>query len=155
MWTCRGSGILRTPIHYDPADIAGGINVAKEQVISSSSSDVSKEQIIAWNPDVIIMGQVLRHRMPDSVSIEDVLSDPDLQSINAVKNHKVYYTKGFACGWDPATGLTETFYFAKLFHPEKFMDLDVEKEGNDIFKRFYGVDGLYTEMSAFYELHLE
>ena len=155
MWTCFGNGILKTPIHYDPVDIAGGMNVAKGSGFGGYSAEVSKEQIIAWNPDIIILGQVLRHRMPDSVSIVDILSDPDLQSINAVKNHKVYYTKGFACGWDPATGLTETFYFAKLFHPEKFMVLDVEKEGNEIFKRFYGVEGLYTEMSEFYELHLE
>jgi iron complex transport system substrate-binding protein len=56
----------------------------------------------------------------------------------------VYYTKGHFIGWDPATGLAEAYYMAKLFHPDKFKDLDVEAEGNLILKEFYGVDGLYT-----------
>jgi hypothetical protein len=33
---------------------------------------------------------------------------------------------------------------AKLFHPDKFEDLNVEKECNEILERFYGVDNLYT-----------
>ena len=36
---------------------------------------------------------------------------------------------------------------AKLFYPEKFEDLDIEKKGNDIFERFYGLDGLYTYLA--------
>jgi hypothetical protein len=42
---------------------------------------------------------------------------------------------------------------AKLFYPEEFKDLDVEKECNEILERFYGNDGLYTEMSAHYDLY--
>lgn len=73
-----------------------------------------------------------------------MLSDPDLQTVNAVKNKTVYYTKGWYMGWDPATGVAECFYMAKLFHPEKFSTLNVEKEDNAILKEFYGADGLYT-----------
>jgi len=77
---------------------------------------------------------------------EEVLSDPDLQTVNAVKNHRINHTKGFMMGWDPVTGLTEVFYMAKLFHTDKFEDLDMEKEGNEILKRFYEVESLYTKM---------
>jgi iron complex transport system substrate-binding protein len=39
-------------------------------------------------------------------------------------------------------------HMAKIFYPDKFKDnLDLEKEGNEIFKRFFGEDGLYTEMA--------
>jgi iron complex transport system substrate-binding protein len=140
--------LTRTPLHYAPIELAGGINVADESGNDFFMVDVSKEQILAWNPDIIVI-----HRVPTSKphvwgnNRDDILSDPDLQSINAVKNNRVYYTKGFCAGWDPATGIVETLYLAKLFHPDKFEDLDVEAVSNDILEHFYGAEGLYTEMS--------
>jgi len=141
---CGGrSAITQTWGRYDPINIAGGINVAEECVVGSGSSIVSKEQIIAWNPDIILIHGV---SPPHAISIADVLADPDLQTVNAVKNRDVNYTKGYMIGWDPATGLTECFYMAKLFHLDEFEDLDEEGEGNEILEKFYGVEGLYTEM---------
>jgi iron complex transport system substrate-binding protein len=140
--------LTMTPLNYDPIDLAGGMNVAKEAGETFFTVEVSKEQILAWNPEIIVI-----HRVPTSKShvwgnsIDKILSDPDLQSIDAVKNNRIYYTKGFCYGWDPATGIVETLYLAKLFHPDKFEDLDVEAAGNDILEHFYGAEGLYTEMS--------
>ena len=146
--------LTKTPLHYDPIDIAGGINVAKGSGPNLFMIEVSKEQIIAWNPNIIVI-----HRVPTSKSHvwgnkrEDILSDPDLRIVNAVKDKRVYYTKGFCAGWDPATGLAETLYLAKLFHPDKFEDVDIEEEGNKILEQFYGVDGLYTEMAELCEFY--
>jgi iron complex transport system substrate-binding protein len=116
--------------------------VAKE-LMSGTSFTVSKEQIIAWNPDIILIHGI---SPPHAISIEDVLSDPDMQTVNAVKNRNVQYTKGYAIGWDPATGLAECYYMAKLFHPDMFDDLDEEEIGDEILEKFYGVEGLYTNM---------
>jgi iron complex transport system substrate-binding protein len=126
-------------------DLAGGINVAGELLPSSGSVavSVSIEQIIAWNPDIILLHGVFP---PHKLSKETILSDPRLVTVNAIKNQEVNYTKGYMIGWDPAMGLTEAYYMAKLFHPDKFENLDEEKEGNEIIERFYGVDDLYTEM---------
>ena len=139
----RASDITRAVTSYDPLDIAGGINVAAEIRPDSGSVvvDISKEQIIKWNPDIILIHSFSKE---PKLSIEKVLSDPTLQTVSAVKNKHIYYTKGWYIGWDPATGLTECFYMAKLFHPTIFKDLDVEEEGNEILKRLYGADGLYT-----------
>ena len=138
---CRGD-ITKTPGIYEPVEIAGGRNVAKE-LMGGSSVTVLKEQIIDWCPDIILIHSGSKqHR----VTVEDVLSDPELATLNATKNGNVNYTKGYYISWDPATGVTESLYMAKLFHPDKFRDLDVEREGNRILKRFYGVDGLYTWM---------
>jgi len=150
---CRGiCEITKTWGRYAPGDIAGGINVAEDQVLSSGSSIVSKEQIIDWNPDLILLHGGSKTDAWD-LSIEDILADPDLQTVNAVKNGNVNYTKGYMIGWDPATGLTEAFYMAKLFHPDKFEDLDVEEKNNEILKRFYGVDGLYTWLLENYDFY--
>ena len=131
--------ITRTTGEYYPIDIAGGINVAK----GISGSTVLKEQIIKWNPDIIL---VCPRAGVAGDPVETVLSDPDLQSINAVKNRAVYPTPYAYCRGTPADkNLAAAFYLAKLFHPEKFKDMDVEEEGNEIYERFLGVDGLYTE----------
>ena len=131
---------------YYPVDLAGGINV----VSSDYSITVSKEQVIAWDPDFIL---IHGPSAPHTLSIEDVLLDPDLQTVNAVKNRDVYYTKGHFIGWDPATGLTEAFYMAKLFHPDEFEDLDVEEKCNEILKEVYKADGLYTWLLENTDLH--
>jgi len=140
----RAKDVTRAVVKYDPLDMAGGVNVAEELWHGGGSTvvDISKEQVIKWNPDIIMLhGFGKTH---ESFSIERVLEDPDLQTVNAVKNRNVNYTKGWYIGWDPATGVAETFYMAKIFYPDEFEDLDVEERGNEILERFYGVDGLYT-----------
>ena len=140
------AALTRTTGRYYPIDTAGGINVAKD--ISGSTTTVSKEQIIKWNPDIILVVRSMLEIDPAYASdpIELVLADPDLQTVNAVKNCTVYYTSYAYCYGTPQDrNLAAAFYLSKLFHPEKFKDLDVEVEGNEIYERFLGVDGLYSE----------
>ena len=154
-WTGGMETITYTPGIYAAVDIAGGMNVVSEDPgthgpYSPYMWEVSKEQIIAWNPDIILI-----HACTGPIAIEDVLADPDLQSITAVQNNEVYYTKGFMFGWDPATGVIEaSCYMPKLFHSEEFSDLDVDDEGNEILKEVYGADGIWTEMTEVYDLYM-
>jgi iron complex transport system substrate-binding protein len=142
VYLTKHKGVTICPPFYEPIDLAGGIYVGNE-LPGIAMCQISKEQLIKWNPDIfLIMRQGASS--PSWLSVEEVLSDPDLQSINAVKNKKVYYTTAFCRDLPQQRFIPETMYLAKLFHPDKFKDLDLEKEGNEIFKRFYGVDGLYT-----------
>ena len=145
-----------TPATYAPVEVAGGINVAEDPGTYGPYGpfmwQVSKEQIIAWNPDMILIHSYMpapQHNIPK----EDILTDPDLQSTTAVKNKDVYYTKGFQFGWDSATGVTECFYMSKLFHPEEFAGLDVEEKGNEILEEVYGADGIWTGMTEMFDLY--
>jgi len=142
VYLTKHKGVTICPPFYEPIDLAGGIYVGNE-LPGTAMCRISKEQLIKWNPDIFL---IMRQGAPSPswLSVEDVLSDPDLQSINAVKNKKVYYTTAFCRDLPQQRFIPETMYLAKLFHPDKFKDLDLEKEGNEIFKRFYGVDGLYT-----------
>ena len=144
------SGITQPYGTYDPIEIAGGINVAAESGYGWET-DTTKEHVIKWNPDIILIHSTSKSH--GFCTIEDILSDPDLEPINAVKNKRVYYSKGGYVGGNPATAVTEGPYMAKLFYPEKFEDLDVEEEGNMILKMFYGVDGLYTYMQENCDLY--
>ena len=142
-------GFTRTTNQYYPLDIAGGINVARDVLPEKSGStavDVSKEQIIAWDPDIIIIAHSFGKSLDEMNDVERVLTDPDLQSMKAVKNGDVYFTLYPYClGTPHDRNLAAAFYLAKLFHPEEFEDLDVEEEGNEIYERFLRVDGLFSE----------
>ncbi|MCD6530060.1 ABC transporter substrate-binding protein, partial [Candidatus Bathyarchaeota archaeon] len=137
---------LTTLTWSSEVDYAGGINVAKSMNATRPWMKVSLEQVIRWNPDIIIIPGVCIPRR-EGINPEDLLNNPDWQAIKAVKNGKVYRVTwlGFF-GFDPAGTVISTFQRAKLFHPNLFRNLDVEREGNEIFKAVYGVDGLYTEL---------
>lgn len=139
------SGVTSTANVYEPIEIAGGKNVAEGMPGSDSWGhvDVSKEQIIDWDPDIIL---ITCYSKDNWITVDEVLSDPALQTVSAVKNKRVYNTKGWYAGWDPATGLCECIYMARLFYPERFEDFDVEAECNEVLEEFYGVDGLYDWM---------
>ena len=135
-------GFIATTGRYDPLDIAGGINVAK----GTSGTRVLKEQIIDWNPDIIIIAHSFGSTLDEMNDVERTLLDPDLQTINAVKNERVYFTLyPYCCGTPQDRNIVAAFYLAKLLHPDKSEDLDVEKEGNEIMEAFLGVDGLFSE----------
>ena len=140
-----GGSITRTTNFYEPLNIAGGINVATDcGAASYGEVDVSKEQILLWNPDIIIVSP---HGIGKSFDdVEVILTDPDLQTVDAVKNHRVYFSVyPYCCGTPPDRNLANMMYLAKLFHPEEFADLDVEEEGNEIYEGFLRVDGLFSE----------
>jgi iron complex transport system substrate-binding protein len=131
-----------------PSEIiyAGGINVAYNPQSPTPWAKVSLEQIIAWNPDIIILHGFGKW------SPEDLYRDPNWQQIKAVREHRVYkLTLGWA-GWDPAGIVIQVLQCAKVFHPDIFKELDVEAEANKVFKFVYGVDGLYTRLKKDYGL---
>jgi len=130
---------------YDAFDYAGVINVASNDE-GLKLYETSKEQIALWNPDYIYLQSFDKEQM-DGFYTSDLLAEDDvLKHIDAVKNNRVYKLRGPNADWDTAVQLTEVFYTAKIFYPDVFGELDVEAHGNEIFKTFYGVDNLYSEM---------
>jgi iron complex transport system substrate-binding protein len=127
---------------------AGGINVAYNPQLQSPWYRVSLEQIIAWNPDIVILHGFGKW------GPEDLYKDPNWQTVKAVREHRVYkLTLGWT-GWDPAGMVIQVLQCVKVFHPDVFKDLNVEVEANKIFKFVYGVDGLYTRLKVDYGLSI-
>jgi iron complex transport system substrate-binding protein len=135
--TCRCCGTC------SDIEFAGGLNV-----VEATGGQVSKEQVIKWNPDVII----IQWGTPETIN--EVLSDPVLQKLNAVKNERVYSTRiGYCSGGVLGQHLIQVHYLAKLFYPDEFEDLDMEEEGNEIMEHLYGADGMYTDMAGEYNFY--
>ena len=134
-----------------PFDEAGGISIKKDLGVS----EISVEKLIEWNPDVIFItnsgpshyGEEGFKSSPLSLTVEQVLADPQLQTVNAVKNGSVYYVTGCCMASPHQRMMVGIMYLAKIFYPDKLKDLDLEKEGNEIFEAFYGDDGIYTEFA--------
>lgn len=161
-WTSWTGDILNTVCDFDPIELAGGKNVAADAANFAKGERgilITREHLLDWDPEFIFISRYQPqswHRngqtRPLPVTIQDVLSNPLYQSVRAVRQKNVYYTTAFCNWWPHQRALAQVFYMAKLFHPQRFADLDVEAEGNRIFKRFYGADSLYSEMARDLEL---
>ena len=140
--------LTRTPVTYEPVDIAGGINCAEGVLpayLGTIATVVQLEQIVIWQPDVfLVQGNYPPHERP--VTVEGVLLDKRFGSLPAVRNKKVFYTFGYWYWWDPAEVLVETLYLARLFHPEAAGPVSLETEGNEIFKKYYGIEGGFSSL---------
>lgn len=148
-WSRPKIGDPRTNASYEAFEIAGGILVAKDgNVIPESVYKVTKEQIIKWNPSYIFVHKSFIKKVPGWHTLDTIRGDEILQDIDAIKNNKLYPIRGHLRGWDIASEVTELFYIAKILYPNKFTNVDVEREGNEILKKFYNIDNLYTEMST-------
>jgi len=132
-----GRDFTRTVNTYYPLIMAGGINVAKDCPGGDDNLNVALEQIIAWNPDVILLA---------GSNADFVLNSPELQSVKAVQEGRVYTIfPVYSYGYPHDKNLLNVILIAKILYPDKFADLDLENEGNEIFEAFVGVDGVFTD----------
>ena len=137
-WAYR-HGVGWTTKSYWPLELAGGINVAKD--IPAHYMEVTKEEIVNWNPDVILV-----HGYKGKAAVDEIIEDPALQTVNAVKEGRVYGCLGPYIGNDPVSLLVDTYHIAKLLYPEKFADIDVLAKGEEVYQKLYGKPGLFKAM---------
>lgn len=111
---------------------AGALNVAATTV--QGYKQVSMEQIIDWNPQVIFV----QNRYP--FVIKEILSQSQWQSIDAVRNKQVYLMPEYAKAWGypmpEAIGIGE-LWMAKKLYPQYFTDIDIQKYADNWYLRFY------------------
>ena len=99
---------------------AGGVNVAAEAGVASNQV-VSKESVIAMGPGVIIVTQAGEG---GGEFVEDLLADPALTEVPAVKDRRVFLGDGkiytTLSHWN-VRGIEET---AKLLYPDLFAGVE-------------------------------
>lgn len=111
---------------------AGALNVAASTV--KGYKQVSLEQIIAWNPEVIF----IQDRYPQVV--DEIKQDPRWQVINAVQNNRIYVMPEYAKAWGypmPEAMAIGELWMAKKLYPEKFADIDMPTVVNNWYQKFY------------------
>ncbi|TPW41556.1 ABC transporter substrate-binding protein [Mixta tenebrionis] len=110
---------------------AGALNVA---AAVNGYKQVSMEQIIAWNPQVILV----QNRYPQVIN--EIKTQPAWRVIDAVQHQRVWLMPEYAKAWGypmpEATGLGE-LWLAKKLYPKKFKDIDMQQQADNWYMRFY------------------
>jgi iron complex transport system substrate-binding protein len=121
---------------------AGGKNANTESTTGNAQAEFSLEQIIEWNPDVIITGK------PEEV--DQILNDESWASITAVQNGAVYVNPKGVFGWDRygVEELLQVQWAAALLHPELFPDLQIEDKVKAFYKDYLRYDLTDAEVEA-------
>lgn len=105
---------LGNSINVETLDYVGAVNVAAE--VKGGLTLVSLEQVIAWNPDVIVT--------IDREFAERVRIDPNWRSIKAVQQGRVHLSPKMPFGWvdfPPALNrLPGLWWLGSIFYPQIF-----------------------------------
>ena len=120
--------------HGQLIDLCGGINVAELPTSAEASSvQVSIEQVMGWNPDIIIT--------TNTEFYNNVYSDSKWSNLEAVKNHQVYLSPQSPFKWfDRPTGANMIIgapWTAKVIYPDKYTDLNLKDLTKEFYNNFY------------------
>ena len=124
--------------HGQLINLVGGINVADSLNRGNTTSgvQVSIEQVINWNPDVIITTD------PDFYN--NVYNDSKWAGVNAVKNHEVYLSPQSPFKWfDKPVGANMIIgvpWTAKVIYPDLYSDIDLVSATKEFYSEFYHID---------------
>ncbi len=109
---------------------AGGISVSAGER-STEKYQFDKEQLLKWDPEIIIVST------PNE--FKSIYNDSIYNDISAVKNKRVYIGPIGIFRWchrDVEMPLT-VLWAAKISHPNKFKDADLEKETMEFYRKFF------------------
>ncbi|HBF34378.1 TPA: ABC transporter substrate-binding protein [Candidatus Sumerlaeota bacterium] len=125
--------------HVELLDVLGAVNVAEVPIISSMGrSPVSMEQLLVWNPEIIISGY--EHGLGPGGLRDEVLADVAWKNIAAVKNKKVFETPQYPFNWfDRPPSVNRILgikWVAYLLYPDVF-PFDMRKETSEFYEKFY------------------
>jgi iron complex transport system substrate-binding protein len=114
-------------------ELAGGRNASDEL---NGTVSVNKEQIAAWNPDVIFL-----NAFEAKLNVDWVYNDPILSLTNAAKSKRVYKMPLGGYRWDPPSQESPLSWMwtANLLHPQIFK-YDLRTEMKTAYKTLYNYD---------------
>ena len=123
-------------------ELGGGINLAKD--IKGRWTEVSPEQIVAWNPDYLFLGSSF-----DDGDKEEIYNDPAFATVAAVRNKQVYIFPSNIGWWDYPLphAVLGMLWTADKINPELFEDMDVKKIADEYYKD-YLMGYTFTELGG-------
>lgn len=131
-------------IHADVIDRIGAVNAADVEAVSSGGgSEVSFEQVLLWNPDLVIV---------DSQKLYDTLTtDPMWQELDSVKNGKIFKipTAPYSYMSSPPSvnRMIGIEWLGSLVYPEIYTS-DIREEVKNFYQLFYHIDVTDEKLEA-------
>jgi iron complex transport system substrate-binding protein len=125
---------LAGSINLEVLERAGAINVAASAG-TGGITKVSIEQVLSWNPDVILA--------LDPGFYRSVATDPLWRSVKAVRDKRIYLSPNLPYGWlEEPPGVNRLIgvrWLTSILYPKQFPE-DLRGITRDFYKRFYQVD---------------
>ena len=129
-------------VHAESMNFAGGLNVAAgvEEQKGYGHSPVSMEQVLRWNPEVVITGY--DHTSSPGEFYARIWTDSRWKNVAAVRNREVYETPQYPFCWiDRPPSVNRIIgikWLANIFYPELF-HYDMREETRLFYQTFYQV----------------
>jgi len=128
--------------HTEVLNLVGGQNVAQVELDASGygMSAVSLEQVILWDPDVIL---VASDPTEESTAYQEITTRAEWSGISAVKNRRVYQIPRGPFDWfDRPPCISRIIgvrWLGNLLYPDLYA-YDIKTEAKDFYKLFYQID---------------
>ncbi len=144
------SGLATDPAdshHADVLKFVRGVNVADVPAKGGQGmSAVSMEQVLAWNPDVVLVSS----STGGTQNYQSILTDVSWAKIKAVQNKKVYITPLLPFGWfdrpPNIMRINGIVWLGNLLYPE-YVKADLNKETKEFFKLFFNMEVTDTQVN--------
>lgn len=139
--------------HGQIIDLVNAVNVADLELGDGSRVQISAEQLLAWDPDVIIVNGEPKADMTGSAAAEAILADPLFATLKGVQNGAVYGTPNAPFSWvDRPPGpnrIVGMRWLSGLIYPE-YLDYDVDEAVREFFQLFYHVELTDEQLTQLY-----
>lgn len=115
-------------------ELGGGKNAAAE-LTDDYWAEISYEQLLTWNPEVIIMASDAAYTK------DELLADPQLAQLDAVVNGKVYAMPSSVESWDsPVPGaMVGSRWIASVLHEDVYTFDSFAADASEFYNDFYGI----------------
>ncbi len=114
-------------------NICGGVNAAEP--VSGNGVTVTLEQVLAWNPQVILIGSATATSTQSTI-----LSNPQWSQVSAVVNGKVIVNPMGVFDWSrySVEEALNIQWVAKTLYPSQFSNIDMAAQTKYFYQTFYG-----------------
>ena len=139
------SGIAQNFIGAAYIRAAGGENLSASLMNSwGSHPNLSEEQVIVYDPDIIITNS--------KESRENILKNRTFKQLKAVRERQIFVQpRGVSYFWTGTEGALQVLWLAKILHPNEFKDLDMRAKVREFYAKFYRYDLSEGELDEIFD----
>lgn len=147
-------GFQSTEPVYPPFLFINANNVAydpEKSLRELQHADVAKEQIVAWDPEVLFVDLSTVQSDSEANAIYQLEHDPAYNQLTAVEQERVYgvlpynwYTQNFG------SIIADAYFIGTVLYPERFSDITPERKADDIYRFLVG-EPVFVELKKAFQ----